>query len=97
MPGRRKNGQMLNAILKSILSSGDGKSAATAWFTVTTSEEYIFMGLVLGLHPKGQALVQQGGHAYDRMTAAPDSGPEQTLWFNTDTDMQIMAKSLGGK
>ena len=88
---------ILNGILMSISRSGDGKSAATAWFTVDPSEEYIFMGLVLGLHPKGQALVQQDGHAYDRMTAANEAGVEQTLWFNTDTDMQMSARAMGGK
>ncbi len=88
---------MLNGILQSISSSGDGKSAATAWFTVDPSEEYIFMGLVLGLHPKGQALTHQDGHAYDRMTATNDAGTEQTVWFNTDTDMQMMARPTDGK
>jgi hypothetical protein len=92
-----KERAMLNGILNSISSSGDGKSAATAWFTVDPSEEYIYMGLVLKLHPRGQALVQQDGHAYDKMTAAPDTGPEQTIWFNTDTDMQMMARALGEK
>ena len=94
---QEKERTMLDGILKSISSSGDGKSAATAWFTVDTSEEYIYMNLVLGLRPKSQALVKQNGQAYDEMTGRPESGPEQTIWFNTDTEMKMMARALGEK
>ena len=85
----------VDAILKSILTSGDGKSAATAYFTVATSEEY-FVLKIIGYRPKGQALVQRDGHAYDRMTVSDDDGKEHELWFNTDTDMQMMEDALGG-
>ena len=94
---QEKERAMLNGILHSIADSGDGKSAKTAYFTVDPSEEYIFLGLVLGLRPKGQALAHLDGHAYDKMTAADEAGKEQVVWFNTDTDMQMMAKSFGGK
>jgi hypothetical protein len=88
---------ILNRLLESIAKSGDGKSAATAWFTVDPSEEYVYIGLVLGMQPAGQALVHKDGHAYDEMTIKDDAGKESTVWFNTDTDMQMMAKSLGSK
>jgi hypothetical protein len=88
---------ILNAILKSIAASGDGKSAATAYFIVDPSEEYIFMGLVLGLSPKGQALVHKDGHEYDQMTGVDSGGKEQTVWFNTDTDFQVMERAMGKK
>src|SRR5580658_2557818 len=42
---------IVDKILQSILSSGDGKTADTAWFTVSTSEEY-FVIRILGLKPK---------------------------------------------
>jgi len=90
-----KERAILGGILKSIADSGDGKTAATAFFTVDPSEEYIFMGLVLGLSPKGQALVHQDGHNYDKMTAVDDAGKESTVWFNTDTDIQMTARALG--
>ena len=91
----QKEQAILGGILKSIADSGDGKTAATAFFTVDPSEEYIFMGLVLGLSPKGQALVHQDGHSYDKMTAVDDAGKESTVWFNTDTDIQMTARALG--
>jgi hypothetical protein len=90
----QKEQMILGGILKSIADSGDGKSAATAYFTVDPSEEYIFMELVLGLSPKGQALSHKDGHDYDVMTAVDDAGKESTLWFNTDTDMQMSKRAF---
>jgi hypothetical protein len=88
---------IVKAIVKSIQDSGDGKSAATAYFTVDPSEEYFFINVVLGGTPKKQALSQTGGHAYDIMTITDKDGHEQTLWFNTDTDMQIMDAAMNPK
>ena len=79
---------IVDKILQSILSSGDGKSPDTAWFTVSTSEEYFVIRL-LGLKPQGQALIKQGGHSFDKMTVVDKDGKETTLWFNTDTDMEL--------
>jgi hypothetical protein len=92
-----KERALVDAIVKSILDSGDGKSAKTAWFTVDPSEEYFVINVVLGMQPKGQALVQQDGHAFDKMTVVDDKGTEHELWFNTDTDMQIMDAALNPK
>jgi hypothetical protein len=88
---------VVDAIVKSIMDSGDGKSAQTAWFTVDPSEEYFVINVVLGAQPKGQALVQQDGHAFDKMTVVDDKGAEHVLWFNTDTDIQIMDAALSQK
>jgi hypothetical protein len=76
------------------VGSGDGKSAATAWFTVNTSEEY-FVIRILGLRPKSQALVTEGGHSFDKMTVIGEEGTEASLWFNTDTDIEMTRKALG--
>ena len=92
-----KERAIVDAIVKSILASGDGKSAKTAWFTVDPSEEYFVINVVLGAQPKEQALVQQDGHAFDKMTVVDDKGAEQVLWFNTDTDMQIMDAAMNPK
>jgi hypothetical protein len=91
----KKESAILGGILRSIADSGDGKSSATAYFTVDPSEEYIFLGLVLGLAPKGQALSHVDGHDFDVMTAADDSGKESKVWFNTDTDIQMTKRALG--
>ena len=90
-----KEHALLGTFFKSIMNSGDGKSAATAWFTVNVHEEYLVIRLLLGMNVKSQSLSSQNGHDYDEMTVTDDSGKEATLWFNTDTDMQKMAGELG--
>jgi hypothetical protein len=79
---------IVDKILQSILSSGDGKTADTAWFTVSTSEEYFVIRL-LNLRPKSQSLVNKGEHSFDEMTVVGEDGKEITLWFNTDTDIAL--------
>ena len=79
---------IVDQIMQSIMSSGDGKTADTAWFTVSTSEEY-FVIRILGLKPKSQALVKNGPHSFDRMTVVGEDGKEASLWFNTDTDIEL--------
>jgi hypothetical protein len=79
---------VVDKILQSILSSGDGKTADTAYFTVSTSEEY-FVIRQLGLKPKSQSPVKNGAHSFDEMTVVDKDGKETTLWFNTDTDTEL--------
>jgi hypothetical protein len=79
---------IVDKIMQSIMTSGDGKSADTAWFTVSTSEEYFVIRL-LGLKPKSQSLVKNGAHSFDEMTVVDKDGKETTLWFNTDTDIEL--------
>lgn len=83
---------IVDQIVQSILSSGDGKTADTAWFTVSTSEEY-FVIRILGLKPKSQALVKNGPHSLDKMTVIGEDGKETTLWFNTDTDIELTRRA----
>lgn len=89
-----KEHAMLDAFFQSILKSGDGKSAKTAWFTVNVHEEYLVIRLLLGVNLKSQSLSSQEGHSYDVMTVTDSSGKESTLWFNTDTAMEIMDDAL---
>jgi hypothetical protein len=79
---------VVDKILQSILSSGDGKTADTAYFTVSTSEEY-FVIRQLGLKPKSQSPINNGAHTFDEMTVVDKDGKESTLWFNTDTDTEL--------
>jgi hypothetical protein len=79
---------IIDKILQSVLSSGDGKTAETAYFTVSTSEEYFVIRL-LGLRPKSQSLIKKGEHSFDEMTVVGEDGKETTLWFNTDTDVEL--------
>lgn len=86
---------IVDKIMQSILTSGDGKTADTAWFTVSTSEEY-FVIRNLGFTPKSQALVKNGTHSFDKMTVLDKDGKETTLWFNTDTDVELMRRAEEG-
>jgi hypothetical protein len=81
----------LDWLLDSIEQDGNGKGPETAYFTVTTQEEYIFLGERLGLASMShQSLVRTNGHAYDRLQVV-DLGTHEVkyLWFNTDVDLGI--------
>jgi hypothetical protein len=82
--------KLMNALLDSIRRSGDGKGPETAWFVVTIQEEYIFLQRVVGAVPKSQSLVNENGHAYDRLEVVdPKTNESQSVWFNTDVDMGL--------
>ena len=85
---------IVDKILQSILSSGDGRTSDTAYFTVSTSEEYFVIRL-LNLKPKSQSQspVRNGAHSFDEMTVVDKDGQETTLWFNTDTDAELTRRA----
>ena len=82
----KKQEAILDAIGKSIMESGDGASAKTAWFTVAPSETVFFMTEALGAQIEGQELVHVNGHAYDKLTVLDRQRKKQVVWFNTDTN-----------
>jgi hypothetical protein len=84
-----KEWSILQALLQSILKSGDGKSAKTAWFAVSTREELLIMEMALQVQLKEQRSVKQDGHYYDMVLVADQSGKDTVLWFNTDTDIEL--------
>jgi hypothetical protein len=96
--GRNKEAQtqeaILNEIGKSITSSGDGKSANTAWFTVAPSETVFFLTEALGADIKGHELVQANGHAYDKLTVLDREGKKRVVWFNTDTNELLKQRGM---
>ena len=87
----------LAAIAQSIRGSNSGASAESAWFTVSVGEEY-FLLHILGMAPKQQALTYVNGRAYDVMTVTDrsDPGHQYTYWFDTQTAMDALAKSMPG-
>ena len=85
---------IVDGLLKSITSSGDGKTAATAFVVISTDEEYVFFNFA-GLRPTQQALVNENGHAYDKMTAVnPETNQPVTYFFNIDKPFNWLARSL---
>jgi hypothetical protein len=82
----KKHLAILNAIAKSIMESGDGSSAETAWFTVLPSETVFFITEALGAQIQSHDLVHVNGHAYDKLTVLDRQGKKRVVWFNTDTN-----------
>jgi hypothetical protein len=67
-------------LLRSIISSGDGLSCATAWQVVTVDEEHF----VLRMNDEDwhrQTLVQEGNHVCDKMDVTDEAGQPQTHYF----------------
>jgi Domain of unknown function (DUF4919) len=79
-------------LIQSILSTGDGKSQKTAMEVISTSEEYVILG-VMGLRPGRQSLMSENGHQYDRLEAVdPETHLKVTLYFNVDRPMGHLGK-----
>ena len=71
-------------LVNSILSSGDGKTANTAFVVITTHEEYIVLR-ALGLYPGSQSLMHIEGHTFDVLTATdPKTKESVKIFFNID-------------
>jgi tetratricopeptide (TPR) repeat protein len=84
---------VLHALLQSILNSGNGKSAKTAWFAVSIREEYLMMELVLQVQFKEQHSLKKDGHYYDVVLVTDQSGKDRVLWFNTETDIELLGRA----
>jgi hypothetical protein len=93
----KKQEAILDAIGKSIMDSGDGASAETAWFTVAPSETVFFMTEALGAQIEGQELLHVKGHAYDKLTVLDRQGKRRVVWFNTDTNELLKERALHPK
>jgi hypothetical protein len=88
-----KEWSIFQALVQSILKSGDGKSAKTAWFAVGIREEFVFMEMPLQVQYKQQRSVKQDGHYYDMVLVTDKSGKDAVLWFNTDTDIELNGRA----
>jgi hypothetical protein len=85
-----KERMLLAALMTSIMNSGDGKSAKTAWFAATIREEYLVMQMMLNVQVQSQHSQRIGDHYFDVVQVKGQNGKERTLWFNTDTDFERM-------
>jgi hypothetical protein len=79
-------------LLKSI-ETGDGMSPGDAFTVIDVDEEYALMR-ARGLKVTNQALVQEGGHAYDALTAVNDKGESATYYFLIDRVLAAEAAML---
>ena len=84
-------------LMKSVSDSGDGKTMETAFVVISVDEEYVwfnFMGLRVAL----QALVEDKGHHYDKMTGKdPKTEETSTYYFNIDKPFDWLGSSLKKK
>jgi hypothetical protein len=81
-------------LLKSLYSSGDGKSAATALKVISVDEEY-FLLRVMGQMVKSQALSTCEGKRCDVMTTEDrESKQEQKWYFNVEIPMNRLRQAI---
>ena len=79
-------------LLKSI-ETGDGLTPGEAFTPIDVDEEYALIR-ARGLKVTRQALVQQGGHAYDALTTVNDKGESATYYFLIDRVLAAEASAL---
>lgn len=80
----------LRGILRSVLSSGDGKTPETAYHVIDPAEEQMVL-ITHRLRQNGQDFRQKNGHFWDVVKYKnPRNNTEGEMYFNVDT---ILAKS----
>jgi hypothetical protein len=85
---------LTRGLLRSIASSGDGRTPTTAYVVISVDEEYALLR-ALDLKPGEQALINAQGHSYDKLDAVSrQTGQTQTLYFNIDRPMGQLDQEL---
>jgi hypothetical protein len=74
---------MARGLINSILASGDGTTAETAMVVISVDEEYSVLR-TLGFKRLRQALVEIGGHKFDRFAVTDETGRDGTMFYNID-------------
>lgn len=86
--------RIARSLFHAITAPGDGRTKDTAWRTLSTRELYLVLA-IQGLTPKGQALVQADGRAFDVMTVVPEGGEnEEVRYFDITRQMAYGMKFL---
>lgn len=75
------------------IQTGDGLSADSAFTPISVAEEYAVMR-ALGVRVTDQALIQQGGHAYDMLTAVNRQDQKVTYYFLIDRVLAAESAAL---
>jgi hypothetical protein len=79
-------------LLRSI-RTGDGSTPQTAFTVISVSEEYAMMR-AFDLKVTDQALIQAGGHSYDRLNTTDSDGKTQSFFFLIDRIIAAEGASL---
>ena len=80
---REFHGAIRNALVKSIVNSGDGKSPETAMYVIGFAEEYEALQ-ELGLTQESQRLEQKNNRHYDVFAARDSTGEKRDVYFAVD-------------
>jgi hypothetical protein len=81
-------------LLKSIYTSGDGKSAKTAFIVISTDEEYVFLRW-FNLQSAGQSLLSEDGHSFDLLKAIDQETKEEfDIYFNIDLPFSYLSSAF---
>ena len=80
---REFHGAVRNALVKSIVNSGDGKSPETAMYVIGVAEEYEALQ-ELGLTQESQRLEQKNNRHYDVFAARDSRGEKRDVYFAVD-------------
>lgn len=88
---------VLNALIDSIVSFGDGRSAETAYKVISTREEE-FILTILGYVIKRREEVRTKNHALDKIfTSSLDGNKNKILYFNKDVPNKWLNKKYSGE
>ena len=77
------HGAVRNALVKSIVNSGDGKSPETAMYVIGFAEEYEALQ-ELGLTQESQRLEQKNNRHYDVFAARDSTSEKRDVYFAVD-------------
>ena len=80
---REFHGAVKNALVKSIVNSGDGKSPETAMYVIGVAEEYEALQ-ELGLTQESQRLEQKNNRHYDVFSVRDSTGEKRDVYFAVD-------------
>ena len=80
---REFHGAVKNALVKSIVNSGDGKSPETAMYVIGVAEEYEALQ-ELGLTQESQRLEQKNNRHYDVFAVRDSTGEKRDVYFAVD-------------
>lgn len=80
---REFHGAVRNALINSIINSGDGKSPETAMYVIGVAEEYETLQ-ELGLTQESQRLEQKNNRHYDVFAARDSTGEKRDVYFAVD-------------
>lgn len=74
--------QIVRGLVKAMLATGDGRSAATAYRVLATSEEYGILAQVAKMNIVSQSVSTVGDRAYDLFRGTDQQGRAVEVWFD---------------